>query len=279
MALGDAFAILWWDILRVRRDVVLSNLNIAFPELSDREKRKIGRQSIQNLGRGLMEYFKFPFLNEKNYEKWIRFEGLEHLDSALKEGKGVCLMGGHFGNGDFCLAGLALRGYKTLLISKHFKLKWLNELWFGLRAQFGTRFIEPRNSTGHILKALRANEIVIFVQDQFMGPPIGCRVNFFGKETGSAMGLAMLARRTGAQVVPLFQYREDGDRHVMRFLPVIPMEEKETKEDTVQHMTQVYTNFIESCVKEDPKQWMWVHKRWKPFRGASQKKRHGVVNV
>ncbi|MEZ4871487.1 MAG: lysophospholipid acyltransferase family protein [Bdellovibrionales bacterium] len=275
--LGDAFAILWWDVLRIRRKVVLENLQIAFPEMSSTEKNKIARESIRNMGRGLIEYFKLPFLNKDNYSQWIQFEGLETVDKALAAGKGVCLLAGHFGNGDFCLAGLSLRDYQCILISKHFKVAWINDVWFGLRSKFGTRFIEPRNSTSQILKALRSNEIVIFVQDQFMGPPIGCRVNFFGKETGSAMGLAMIARRTGAKVIPLYQYRAGGEQHVMRFEEEIPFEEKESKEDTIQFMTQKYTDFIEAKVKEDPKQWMWVHKRWKTFKGASQKKRHGVI--
>ena len=151
LILGDAVAYLWWGILRVRRDVVLSNLKLAYPDMQPLERKKIAWKSMQNLGRGAIEYFKFPFLSKKNIKNWVRFEGEEHIEAALKKGKGVCLLSLHTGNGDFALAGLSLADYPICLISKEFKIKWLNELWFSLRGRLGMTFIPPRNSSFSVI--------------------------------------------------------------------------------------------------------------------------------
>ena len=77
-----------------------------------------------------------------------------------------------------------------------------------------------------ILKSLKKNEAVVFVMDQFMGPPIGVRTTFFGHETGSAMGLAVMAQRSKVPVVPVYTYRDDnGDTHII-LEPPIPFEDK-----------------------------------------------------
>lgn len=274
--LGDAFGWLWFDILRVRRQLVLDNLKIAFPDMSLDDRIKLGRKSMEYMGRNLFEYARFPFLTHENYNKYVIVEGEEHLKQALAKEKGVCLMSAHLGNGDFSLAGFSLSGYAPILISKLIKWKALNDVWFGLRSRMGTEFIPPRNSTMQIIKSLRNNRIVIFVQDQFMGPPIGCRVEFFGRTTGSAMGLALIAQRTESPILPFFAKRLEDGKHLIRVYPEILMEHQGSKEETARLMTQKFTEIIEHQIRQDPAQWMWVHNRWKTFKGDTiRSKRHG----
>lgn len=265
LMIGSAFAHLWWNILRIRRDVVFKNINLAFPEWEEEKKKQIAWSSMQNLGWGFSEYFRFPFLTQKNYHKWIRFEGEEHLQKALAEGKGVCALSLHLGNGDFALAGLSLKGYPVQLISKEFSLQWLNNLWFALRERVGMKFIPPRNSGYAVVKSLRKNSLVIFVLDQYTGPPIGIKTKFFGVETGTAFGLSLFAKRTGAVVLPIYTYRESPTKHVIKIEPPVEFEDKGDKDMTIQYMTQKYSDKIEELVRRHPEQWMWVHRRWKKF--------------
>ena len=264
--LGDALGVFLFDIVKLRRDVVLGNLNIAFPEKSDEEKVKIARASMRNLARGLMEYSYLPFLNKDNYKELITIENVEYLHEALKKNKGVCLLSLHLGQGDIAVHGMGLEGLPVYLVSKEFKVRWLNKLWFDLRGKSGVKFIPPRNSTQLILKALRANNAVIFVMDQFMGPPIGVKTKFFGKETGTAFGLTVIAKRTKAPVIPIYALRLPNGKHKLIFEKEIPLEIFATREETLTNMTQIYNDWIEQKVREHPEQWMWLHKRWKEFR-------------
>ena len=140
---GDILGIICFDVLRVRRKIVMNNLKKAFPEKSESERVKVGRQSFLNMGRNLTEYAFLPFLQPKLLEN-IHFTGLENIDRALEKNRGVCLMSLHLGNPD--LAGVVLMlktNYPLVVISKIFKIKWINQIWFGLRKKVGMTFIPP----------------------------------------------------------------------------------------------------------------------------------------
>lgn len=265
-AIAFFIAVLWWDILRLRRSVVLDNLGKAFPNMSEPEKVKMGRQSIYHLGLNFVEFFYFPFIDTRWVEKNVEFKGLENVDRALEGGRGAILLGLHLGNGDLAMVGLCHADHPVFLISKLFKSKWLNDLWFDLRGRHGIQFIDPEKSTFEILRALRKNERVVFVLDQFMGPPVGVKTSFFGHETGTALGLALIAERVGSPVIPSYSYRRQGNKMVVELLPPVPLVKGETRDETLQKTTQAYNDKIQEIVQSYPEQWMWLHKRWKPFR-------------
>lgn len=265
LRLGDLIGILWFDVLRIRRQLVLDNLQRAFPSLTYNERLKIGRRSLCNMGRTAVEFCYFPFLKTQNLSRHFTIYGYEKLLEAQNRKRGVCLLTCHLGAGDFGTAALSLKGLPVHLISKEFKIEWINRLWFGLRERMGTHFIKARHSSFDILRALKANDFVIFVQDQFMGPPIGVKTKFFGIETGSALGLSVIARKTHSPILPIYIYRQDDGRGIIMIEDELSWEEKENKESTLVHMTQKFNDKIEEIVKLHPDQWMWVHRRWKKF--------------
>ncbi len=268
LALGSAIGWLWFDGLRIRRKIAVDNVAIAFPEKTVEARTQVARASLHSMGQTLIEYFLFPFLTSKNVRNFVEIEGESHLREALAQNKGVIFMTLHSGNGDFAIAALSCLGYPMNLISKEFKAKWLNDLWFGMRRKLGTRFISPEKSTFEILRALKRNEIVVFVLDQFMGPPIGVRTRFFGRETGTAMGCAVIADRMRSPVLPCYTYRKENGIHVVVFEPPIPYLDHGPRDQNIAVMTQAYTDKIEAIVRLHPRQWMWIHRRWKEFRDS-----------
>jgi KDO2-lipid IV(A) lauroyltransferase len=265
-AIGVFLGFLWFDVFRIRRKVAIENVALAFPELPSKERVRVARQSLHHMGRTIMDFTLFPFFEPSDVPDYFVIEGREYVDEALKLGKGILFLSLHLGNGDFGTAALSQTGLKVHLISKEFKLRWLNDLWFGMRRKHGTHFISAEKSSFEILRALRKNEIVVFVLDQFMGPPIGVRTKFFGKETGTAAGLALMAYRTGAPVIPSYTYRRGDGRHAIVFEKPVPFQDNSLTEKNIAVMTQVYTDKIESIVRQHPEQWMWIHRRWKEFR-------------
>lgn len=269
---GDLIGLLWFDVFRIRRKVALQNLEIAFPEMTPRQRRSTARSSLRSLGRSLVEFTLFPFFKASDVPKLFTIHGLEHFEAARAKDRGVLILSLHLGNGDFGVAALSRLGYPISLISKNFKTKWLNDLWFGMRSQHGTQFIAPEKSSFQILRALKSKRAVFFVLDQYMGPPVGCRTTFFGKETGTAMGLALMAQRSEAPVVLAYTFRQDDGCHVIVFEPEITWQSAITSvgqvasdEENISTMTQVYTDKLEEVVRRVPDQWMWIHRRWKNF--------------
>lgn len=261
--LGLFLGIVWFDLLRIRRGVAVDNVRQAFPGMSGRDQVKLARASLIHLCTCLVEYGLFSQIKLSDKSSFFEIENYDIIQSALAKGKGVLLLTLHIGNGDLGTVGLSMAGLKVNLVSKVFRNQALNQVWFKFRSRFGTRFISPEKSSFDILRALKRNEIVIFVLDQFMGPPVGVKTKFFGRETGTAAGLAMMAGRSGAPVVPVYTIRLANGRHRIVFEPEIPFQDLDS--DPIQVMTQVYTDKIETIVRKHPEQWMWIHRRWKEF--------------
>ena len=258
-ALAVLLAFLWFDVFRIRRKVVLENIRTAFPSLSEAERMRIGRASLRHLGLNFVEYSFLPWMTKRDTETRFAFLGLDVFEEALAQKKGVLLLTLHLGHGDLATAALALKGYPMVLVSKAFKLQWLNELWFGMREKVGVKFIPARNSSYALLKSLKRNEAVIIPLDQFTGPPIGVRTTFFGKETGTAAGLAVMSERSGAPVVSVSTYRRPDGVHVVHFHRRMPAE------GPADRVTQGFNDELEGFVRKYPEQWMWLHRRWKRF--------------
>lgn len=264
-AFGDAIGILWFDVLRIRREVALANLAIAFPEMPELERVRIARASLRHMGRSIADFALLPYFSEARAKREFDVIGQEHIDRALAEGKGVLLLGLHLGSGDLAIAAESRLGYRMNLISKDFSAKALGEVWHKIRRAHGTRLIPPEKSSFEILRALKRNEAVIFVLDQFMGPPVGVRTRFFGRETGTAAGLALMADRTRAPVLPSYTYRNPDGSSTIVFETPVPFVDMGSRDENIARMTQAYADTLEAIVRQHPEQWMWIHRRWKEF--------------
>lgn len=269
--LGSWIGILWFDILRFRRRIVLGNLELAFPESSPAWRRGIGRESLRRAGANFFEFFTLPVMDEE----WIRenavIEGWENVEEARRENKGVLLLSLHMGAYDLAASLIVQKGLEVHLISKFFRTQWFNDLWFSIRGAKGVRFIDPHGPTTafDILKALKKKAGVIFVIDQYMGRPFGIRTKFFGVETGTAYGLALFRLKTGAPVIPVYSREgEDGKLHLVFESKVDLSAIDDTDKDAaVLAMTQTFNDVIEAIVRRHPEEWLWVHRRWKNFDG------------
>ena len=264
LAIGDFLGILWFDVFRIRRVVACNNIHKAFPQLNDKECRDLARKSCKNMGRGLMDYFVLLNIKSNDFEKYFENEGLDKMKKY--DNLGVLCVTLHLGSYDFATVGSALRGLRLSVISKQFKLKWVNDLWFGLRKQVGARFIREEGSTFEILKALKRREKVVFVLDQFMGPPTGVKVNFFGLPTGADQGLALLALRSHCPIVPIYNFRRDDGKIVLVVEDAMTLNETGDRREDIKRITQQLTDKIEEIIRRHPEQWMWIHRRWKEFR-------------
>lgn len=265
--LAAAGAFVLFDILRFRRKVIFRNLDIVLPNLTPTEKQSLARESLKRLIYNFFEFCLFPSITEDWIKDHVIYKGLENLDGALAKKKGVLILSLHLGHGDMAISMLAHRGYPLNVISKHFKIKWLNDFWFGTRKRFGATFLDPhgKNSSFDILRVLKNNGALIFVLDQYMGPPFGLETTFFGVKTGTAYGLSLFSLKTGAPVLPVWTYRDDQGRSVIEVGSEISCEERATREESLLATTQKYNHVLESLILKHPKDWMWIHRRWKKY--------------
>lgn len=261
-AFAAVFGRALWHLVRYRRGVVLDNLATAFPERSPAERRRLGRDAFVHILTTLVEVFRIPAYVRRGIEGVVTVEGLEHLEAAKARGKGVLCLSGHIGSWELGVAGVTSVAHPISLVVKRLGPA-VDAFVTEARTGAGLGVIRADGALRPILGALKRNETVVFVLDQNATRKIGVFVDFFGKKACTMSTMAVLAQRTGAAVLPAIPRRVGPGRHVITVLPIVEWEEQQTREASIQHMTQRYTRVIEDAIRREPTQWLWTHKRWR----------------
>ncbi|MDM7460222.1 MAG: lysophospholipid acyltransferase family protein [bacterium] len=245
------------------RRVAVQNLSRAFPDWTPAQARATARRVFRNFGVSLAEFLKAPSMTRAQLERRITILGLEHLDAALRAGKGVLLITGHFGNWELMARYLCMLGYPISVIARDADDKDATALVTMVRERSGYRVFPRGNAARLVLKALRANEAVGILPDQNAGDVY---VEFFGQKAGSVAGPAVFHLRTGAPLVPLFNVRLPGDYHRIEILPPMRFEPTGDAGYDQQRVMQALHDVLETYVRRYPDQWLWLHDRWKSGR-------------
>ncbi len=268
LGLGKAIGWFWFHILRFRRGLVLEHLRLAFgSEKSEADILRLASKNFENYGHILVEFLLSIGWSPQKVRENIPFDGLDHLQAALAKGKGVFALTLHLANWEW-MAGSLASHFPTEAVAKHTKNPAVDEFLLWQRNNMGLDILYESGTARDILRALGKNKIVIFANDQFMGPPIGLPVRFFGKRAGTAVGLALLSERCPAPIVPVYAHRDE--RGVLRVVaePELKLPPfSENKDDRLYEKTQYFNDFLEARVREYPDQWLWLHRRWKAYRG------------
>ncbi|MFC1888326.1 lysophospholipid acyltransferase family protein [Thermodesulfobacteriota bacterium] len=249
--------------MRKDRSQALSQLRLALgTSRSDHELKTMVREMYANLGRGLFEFINFGKIRHR-VEEYVQIEGLEHLDEAMAEGRGVLWVTGHIGNWEIMANRMALLGYPINVVARSMYGDRLNDYMVNWRASNGINtIIRNRSSSGReILRAIRGNEILALLIDQDTSVQ-SVKVDFFGIKARTPLAAASLALKKGCVLLPGFIRRIDSCRHRITILP--PHELIETgdlKADIVAN-TQALTTVIEKTIRECPAEWVWMHRRW-----------------
>jgi KDO2-lipid IV(A) lauroyltransferase len=262
--LARAVAIaLYWLHPRLRR-VGERNLELAFPEKSPAERRKILKGVYLSLGRLLAEVPKFPSYTRENVDHIAVYDGLENYVNACDRGKGVLFMTAHLGGWEIGSFVHSLHGYWHNIVVRDLDNPLLDTWVRRLRTLHGNRTHDKDRYARGLLAAMKRGETVGALMDTNMTPPQGVFVNYFGVPACTAGGIARVAMRTGAAVLPAFTvWDKELGKYRIRFEPAIPTVDTGDEEaDTVAN-TQNYTAAIERIVRAYPDQWLWVHRRWK----------------
>ncbi|MES2768705.1 MAG: lysophospholipid acyltransferase family protein [Bdellovibrionota bacterium] len=260
---AQILGIIWFDVIRLRRKLVIQNISVAFPDWAMEKKISVGRQSVQHLCLSFFEYMIIYNYKPEMHSKYFDIHNEHIIRNQLQKGKGALLMTLHMGAIDFALVGFTGFGYKVNATLKRIKDVHIDKFVNDLRDKNGIKFIADRKNPFDIFRALKNNEAVVFVMDQHMGRPHGIQVDFFGKKAWTAAGLAAFAMKTQMPVIPLYNFRRDDGKIAIDVLDPIELEVNVDREQNIKVMTQKYNDALEKIIRLHPEQWLWVHRRWK----------------
>jgi KDO2-lipid IV(A) lauroyltransferase len=246
------------------RKVGLKNLELAFPEKSAEERQQILRKLYRNLGWLLAEFCQMSSYTPENTQNFIRYEGLDRYLAARDKGKGVLIVTGHLGAWELSSFYHSLMGHPMSMVIRRLDNPKVDHLVNSIRCLHGNRVLHKDDFARGLLAAMRKGETVGILMDTNMTPPQGVFVPFFGKLACTASGLARVALKTGAAVLPGFMlWEESRQEYVLHFGEEIEMVSTGDDEADAIVNTARCTAAIEACIRDCPDQWLWVHRRWK----------------
>jgi Kdo2-lipid IVA lauroyltransferase/acyltransferase len=240
------------------------NLRLAFPAKSAAERQQILRRLYRNLGWLLAEFCQMPRYTPETTRSFIRYDGLEHYLAARAEGRGVLILTGHLGAWELSSFYHSLMGYPMSIVIRRLDNPLVDSLVNHIRCLHGNQVLHKDDFARGLLASMRRGETVGILMDTNMTPPQGSFVDFFGQSACTGTGLARIAMKTGARVLPGFLLWEEATKqYVLRFgAPLSVATGGDVEADAIAN-TALFTKVIEDYVRQYPDQWLWVHRRWK----------------
>ncbi|WP_186644886.1 lysophospholipid acyltransferase family protein [Fluviispira vulneris] len=252
-----------YDVLRVRRKVILKNLNIAFQnEKSPEELVKIGRASTVNFIRTVLELLAADKLFKKTK---VVFQNKEIAENIYKRNQGIYAMCIHIGSWDF-LCHINSRNFATVNVISKQLAKGTMGVWIEkMRASIGYRVIDRKGevaSTTQIFNALDRKEVIGFIVDQKRSR--GEMLPFFGKEASTNNSLAKLWLKKNAPIIPVIIKRKSIDTQEVIYFPEFEMIANEdwTRKQIVTENTKRMNLVVEDMIRQNPEEYFWMHNRW-----------------
>jgi len=261
---GASFAWVAYALRTPLQRAAKFNLQLAFPEMNDSDRRQILRGMIRQVGWMAGEFSQFPKYTRERIEQIVVYDGFENFDAARRQGKGVLFLTGHMSAWELAPFAHALYGYPLHFLVRPVANRRVDSLINDYRCRSGNRPIEKNRSAREVLKVLKDGGIVGILADHNTWVDEAVFVDFFGVPAATTSGLARIALRTDAPVVPGFLiWDAPRRRYRLRFEPAVELARTGDEEIDVRENTARFTKVIEEYVRAHPEQWLWVHKRWK----------------
>lgn len=273
--------LLAWLACRVDRRhrlVALDNLRHAFPELTDEAARQqLVHDVYEHFCQMLVEMVHLPRLMHRG--TWRRYLSLgprgADVVAALLTGRPVLIVTGHFGNWELAGYVLAMLGFRSHAVARPLDNPYLDDLLRRLRERTGQKLLAKKGDLERMDDLLQSGGIVCTLGDQDAGRN-GLYVDFFGRPASTHKAMALLALRSRAIVIVTGARRiASRMRYELVVEDVIDTAPLDADPAWIKPLTQRFTSALERMVRRDPRQYLWLHRRWKhqpQARGAAKRR-------
>ena len=242
--------------------------------VSSERAKQIAEDSLRRFGRMVVEVLRFPLLNKDNISQTVKVEGLEHLEKAYAEGKGVIMCTGHYGNWELLGATVALHGYPMLSITRKQNNANMDKAINEFRQMVGQKVTYNRGGHGllAISRMLKEKNLLGVLYDQDTNDD-GVEIDLFGKRSIIPLGPAALSRIYGSPILPIFLHNNDDWTCTAKIYPPLYTPKTKDKEQDFYQVTRQLVDILEQEITAHPEMWFWVHDRWKDGRQRFHKKK------
>ncbi|MBI5849023.1 MAG: lysophospholipid acyltransferase family protein [Nitrospirae bacterium] len=265
LRVGDLLGMLIYLLWKSRRAIAIDNLRAAIERgaitLSE-DPRAVIRRNFRNLGRFVVEVNKIYYGFAAPLFRTVELTGVENFRKAQKKGKGIMFITGHCGNWELMAAYLSMNVDRASIIARKQNNEYIDRFIVRTREKYGNRIIYKKGALKQLLISLKKNESVALLVDQSVVKSEGIIIHFLGKNAYAMKTPAVIARKTGAAVLPLFIRRTEQGHHIeiQEEIPLVATDDNDTALllDTIN-----FSKPVEEYIKKYPSDWLWIHRRWK----------------
>jgi KDO2-lipid IV(A) lauroyltransferase len=262
---GELFGLLLFYLWGSRRKIAIYNLknSVLFNAITISEPiEKIISNNFKNLGKSFAEIIKIYYgLGNKIIDS-VSIEGIENFNQAKSKGKGILFVTGHCGNWELMSIASSAKLLRIAVVARLTNNPYINKFIENARQKYGNSVIYKQKALKPIIQTLKNNGSVGILMDQAVISDEGYIIDFLGRGAWTTKMPALIARKTGATVLPAFIHRTDIG-HIIKIYPGIELSKTNDMENAIKEDTAKFSGFIEKYVKEHPTEWLWIHRRWK----------------
>jgi KDO2-lipid IV(A) lauroyltransferase len=256
--IAKALAFLFYKFHKKYYNVAKANLDFVYPNLTNNQKEQIIKDMFFNLAQNFGSFIENQNATKQRILKKVTFKNEEILLNALKSKKPIVFITGHFSNWEILPLAIAAKYTPLVGIGRALKQPWLDSILKKNREQFGIEMIEKHGAMRSMIKAIKQNKVIGLLVDQNLEGEI---VKFFNKDARHSSAAAILAQKFDAIVIPCFIKRVGFERYEATFYEPIVVD-KDNKNFIKEH-TQKQADITEKIIRQNPSQWLWIHRRWK----------------
>lgn len=263
-AKGIAFILYCLDSRR--KFDLMANLNFAYNNaLEDSKKREILKINYLNLVYNSISFFMLAVSNKEHILKTTCFENEEIIESLLQKGEKIIFTTAHYGNWEYTTPAFTCTfNHPIVAVARMTPSALINAYLIKTRSKFQVKILDKQGAMLRLVKALNKSNVVGIVTDQNTANSEGLLVKFFGKNVRHTPIASILALKYDAKIVHVFaSYSQDYRKIIIKILPPLEFQKTENLQDDIQNLTQLQSDILEKMIRENPKEWLWFHKKFK----------------
>lgn len=256
-----------YTVSKKHQNIIHNNLDLAFNHtLNKEEKKEIGIAAFMNLIDTTFGIIRRDDMRKSDVLKNVTFENEAIIQAYQKAGKPFILVTGHYGNWELLSQSVAIYFDLTLVgVGRELDSKKMDEILIKNRERFNVEMVYKKGAMKGCIKAIAQKKTVGILVDQHLSPTQSIDVNFFGHKATHTPIASILARKFGIDLIPAFIATEDYKHYTVTIYPAIEHVKTDHQEEDLKLMTQAQAAAMEKVIRKDPKQWFWMHKRWRDY--------------
>jgi len=262
--LASVMAVISGRVVERRTRLAAHNLELAMPELTPTERKKVVDRCWTHFVRMSLDYVRTSSIPFDRIAAEFDIRGRENMERAVASGKAVLLVSAHFGAWENALSIAAQFGRRVTVVGRRLDNPLLHRRIYEGRTRGGITLLDRRVATRGLVSAIGEKEIIVLLVDQAVQPSQGEIIPFMGHPAWTTVGPARLAVKYDLPIVPVFTYPSDGKRKPwLEFEPMIVPSEAPEASRTPAGLMTLLNERISARIRRDPHLWLWFHDRWK----------------